>query len=77
MKASGTLAAEDGVCGYQVTCKIQHCALYPLPPHQTGFLCVALGILTASSVDQVSLELTCLCLKSAGIKGMRHHCLAL
>jgi hypothetical protein len=43
---------------------------------KTRFLCVALG--GTYSVDQAGLELTeiaCLCLLSAWIKGIYHHCL--
>jgi hypothetical protein len=40
------------------------------------FLCVALAVLELNSVVQADLELkrsACLCLPSAGIKGMCHH----
>jgi hypothetical protein len=44
---------------------------------ETGFLCVALAVLELSSLCRPGWPRTqkfaCLCLPSAGIKGMRHH----
>jgi hypothetical protein len=42
---------------------------------KTRFLCVALAV-PEFTLDQAGLELrsTCLCLPSAGIKGVCHHC---
>ena len=47
---------------------------------KTEFHCVALAVLELASIDQAGLKLpryTCLCLLSAGIKDVCHHCLVL
>jgi hypothetical protein len=44
---------------------------------ETGFLCIALAVLELCRPGWPRTQKSaCLCLPSAGIKGMRHHCLA-
>ena len=44
---------------------------------KTGFLCIALAVLELSTGWCRTQKSSCLCLPSAGIKGVGHHCLAL
>ena len=48
----------------------------PPPPHETGLLCVALAVLEFTLKTRLASNSTtclCLCLPSAGIKGLYRH----
>jgi hypothetical protein len=64
------------VCVCVCVCVCMYVCVHIFRFFETGFLYIALAVLELNFVDQAGLELrnpACLCLPSAGIKGVRHH----